>query len=124
MVTPVALFIARTAGRPFEWGVLDCTLWPAQLVLERKGFDPASGLRGRYDTAFGARRIAMQAGGLRALVSARMGPTEALCGDGVCVARWSGQQICGIVSGSRLVLKTPGGVVLPDAYTILDFWAV
>lgn len=122
MVT-VAAYVAQSSAQPFVWGQTDCMLWCATLVAARRGDDPAADLRGTYDSAFGARRIVMAAGGLRALSRQRMGPPDPVPGaDGVCVARWRGQTICGIRSAGHLILKTPGGVMLPEGADILDYW--
>lgn len=126
MVT-IPEFLRATAAAPFAWGRNDCALWAGALVLARTGFDPAADLRGRYDSAFGCRRLVMAAGGLDALIRPRMtrfaeGETQ----DGVCLARWGGQSICGILSGGRLVLKTPRGhhMPAPGAFLILRGWSI
>lgn len=120
----VGQYIRRTAALPFDWGQINCGFWCADLVLEVRGFDPVADLRGRIQRAFDARQVVLRAGGLRALARARMGGPDALSGDGVCTALWSGQTICGIRVADRLALKTPRGVIFAQEFTILDFWMV
>lgn len=121
----VGAYIARTASEPFDWGRLNCAFWCADLILETRGVDPAADLRGQIGRAFDARRIAMQAGGLRNLIRARMWRPDAIAvGEGVCVARWHGQTICGIAISDRLALKMPRGVIFASDFTILDYWRV
>lgn len=58
-----ALVRARI-DQPFEWGVNDCCLWPADAVLAMTGRDPAASLRGTYASARGAKSALQQVGGL------------------------------------------------------------
>jgi hypothetical protein len=120
----VGPFIARTAGQPFDWGRMNCAFWCADLVLEARGVDPAADLRGQIGRAFDARRVVMRAGGLRALIRARMWEPDQGPGDGVCTARWAGQTICGIRTGGLLALKTPRGVLFEREFETLDFWGL
>jgi hypothetical protein len=57
---------------PFQWGVNDCMLWPADCVLAITGEDPAAEYRGTYSTALSAMRIAEKHGGIRGLVSRQL----------------------------------------------------
>jgi hypothetical protein len=63
-------FLARAVTTPFAWGTWDCLLWLGDWVLEAHGVDPASGARGRYHTALGARRFVTRHGGPVAAVKA------------------------------------------------------
>lgn len=65
-------FLNRAAGTPFEWGRFDCLLWLADLIVEQRGIDPAAELRGTYATLLSAAKIVKQAGGMMALVDARV----------------------------------------------------
>lgn len=51
-------------ARPFDWGVWDCSLFPAAWILELTGIDPARRWRGQYDTQEGALRFVEQGRGL------------------------------------------------------------
>lgn len=44
-------FLQREAGRSFEWGRSDCSLFIANWWLQVHGTDPAHWLRGTYSTA-------------------------------------------------------------------------
>jgi hypothetical protein len=59
--------------QPFVWGTNDCLIFPANVVNALTGFDPAEGLRGTYDGALGAQNIVDEAGGIEALITARLG---------------------------------------------------
>lgn len=121
----VSEFIRRTGGDPWRWGQTDCALWPASLVAEITGRDPAADLRGTYDTAFGCRQVLLRAGGLaglsrRLMAGFRTGETE----TGVAVARLEGQVLCGVLRGGRLVIKTDGGVRMTRDFTLLTGWGL
>ncbi|MFN7128422.1 MAG: DUF6950 family protein [Brevundimonas sp.] len=60
----LAVWLDRAVDTPRAWGVHDCTLWPADWVVECGHADPADGWRGRYRTALGAARLAGRVGGL------------------------------------------------------------
>lgn len=47
-----------------RWGETDCCLWPADWVLQRRGFDPAAQWRGRYSTEEQALEFVTEAGGM------------------------------------------------------------
>ncbi len=118
-------FIAWTASLPWCWSYVDCFCWPALFVEARVGFDPAADFHGAYDSAFGWRRIVMQAGGLEAMARRQMsGLREGGEGDGVCLARVDGRTIGGILSDGRLFLKRDRGVVSPERFAILARWEV
>ena len=69
-------FLREGAARPFVWGACDCSLWPADWVASRVGFDPAADLRGTYSCWLGAVRRMRRAGGLPWL----FGPRLEACG--------------------------------------------
>lgn len=118
-------YIARTSCLRFEEGRTDCALWAASFWAEATGTDPAASLRGTYATAFERRRIVMAAGGLERLCRRLMaGWRDGETREGICVARVSGQTVCGILSGGRLFLKTARGVWAPERFTILAGWGV
>jgi hypothetical protein len=61
-------FLNRAAATPFAWGEHDCLLWLADWIRERRGIDPALGIRGGYTTMLQAARIVREAGGMQSLV--------------------------------------------------------
>lgn len=69
----LSAYLGAAVARPWEWGVHDCQMWPADWVRSQTGQDPASAWRGRYRSLSGAERIIRRGGGLPALVSAGMG---------------------------------------------------
>jgi len=60
-------------AQPFGWGVSDCCLWAADVVLAITGRDPMAEYRGRYGTERGARRV-MRRQRIEDLVTQRLGP--------------------------------------------------
>lgn len=63
-------WLDRAVDTPCDWGVHDCTIWPANWVVQCGGGDPAAAWRGRYRTLLGAARLASAAGGMVALYGA------------------------------------------------------
>jgi hypothetical protein len=55
-------------AQPFAWGVSDCSLWAADVVMAITGRDPMAEYRGRYRTERGALRV-MRRQRIEALVS-------------------------------------------------------
>jgi hypothetical protein len=47
-------------SREFQWGDLDCCQWGGLVVEALTGTNPISHLRGRYNTAIGAKRLLKQ----------------------------------------------------------------
>lgn len=66
-MTQLGDYLAGAARKPFVWGAHDCSLWVADWVALRAGYDPAEPYRGRYTTARGCARLITRAGGLVAL---------------------------------------------------------
>lgn len=56
----------------WQWGFCDCTLFPADWVVEVTGKDPGAELRGTYFDADGAAGILRAAGGAERLVGAKL----------------------------------------------------
>lgn len=65
--------LADSHNKPFEWGVHDCCLFAADVVMELTGTDPAADLRGAYTTALEAARIVKERGGARGIATASLG---------------------------------------------------
>lgn len=63
----LAAWLDQAVDTPRAWGSHDCTLWPANWVVESGHADPAGDWRGRYRSARGAARLVNAAGGLLAL---------------------------------------------------------
>lgn len=111
-------FLASMHRRRAELGVCDCTLMAADWVTAATGHDPAAGLRGRYCDAETARALVREAGGLMALVRARL---EAA---GLAVTGAPEDGAVGILDVSALhcrILPVVGGVC---GIRFGDAWAV
>ncbi len=63
--------------RPFAWGVHDCCLWAADVVLAVTGVDLAHAERGAYGSALAAARVLEPMGGVLGLATARLGAVAA-----------------------------------------------
>lgn len=55
--------VARAQRAAFEYGTLDCCLYPADAVLAMTGVDPAAAWRGTYNDRAGAERVLAALGG-------------------------------------------------------------
>lgn len=82
------LLVQQRLEQPFAWGVRDCCLWGADAAHACTGTDPAADLRGTYGSALQAARLVRDAGGMPALLDARLAGRisvdEAFDGD-VCL---------------------------------------
>lgn len=58
--------------RSFAWGTADCCTWAFDAVQAVTGVDAIDDLRGTYATRWQALRVLWRAGGLRALLDARL----------------------------------------------------
>lgn len=118
------------AGIAFEWGVSDCTLFPADW-LRLWGPDPAKSWRGRYGSALGAARLIRQAGGYQSLCRGVLGAPctrrAPLPGDaGILPARDDRRalEIGGIcLGGGEWVSRADSGLLMGRAEPIL-FWSL
>ncbi len=119
-------YLDRAARRPFAYGEHDCLLFLADWVREKRGVDPAEGLRGRYSGRLGALRLKLVHGGAAGLVAScvRLAglerTSEPRAGDiGLLFALVPGAsmpQIVGaICAGERWVALAPSGLVASAA---------
>ena len=104
----LAAYIDRKRNEPFEWGVNDCCLFGADWIQICTGLDPAFDLRGKYNSALGAKRIIDKSGGLSVMVASALIPLGfkevalSIASRGDILVRDSGQGDCaGIVIGSE-----------------------
>ena len=56
-------YIAAIGRAEFQWGALDCCLFPANAIEQMTDDDPAAEYRGRYDDEGGARALLAEIGG-------------------------------------------------------------
>jgi hypothetical protein len=89
--------------KPFEWGVHDCALFPADCVRAVTGVDPAELFRGQYSSAAGAVRFLQEHGGLAGLAARHLGeeiaPALARLGD-IGLAANQGQACLAVCGGT------------------------
>jgi len=104
--------------RPFEWGAHDCMLWAASCVEAITGFDPASDLRGTYQTALAAYRIIEDRGGFDQLVESLLPGDEgirthrnlAMRGDLVTTTDEKGRKALGVCDTHHGIFPGPNGL--------------
>jgi hypothetical protein len=106
--TLLTAYIEERREVPFMWGRADCCLFAADWVRLATDLDPAADLRGKYDSALGARRIIKRRGGLAAMVARALTPLGfrevalSLATRGDIIVRDSGDGDCaGVVLGKQ-----------------------
>jgi hypothetical protein len=106
--TLLTAYIEERREVPFTWGRADCCLFAADWVRLATDLDPAADLRGKYDSALGARRIIKRRGGLAAMVARALIPLGfrevalSLATRGDIIVRDSGDGDCaGVVLGKQ-----------------------
>jgi hypothetical protein len=106
--TLLTAYIEERREVPFTWGKADCCLFAADWVRLATDLDPAADLRGKYDSALGARRIIKRRGGLAAMVARALTPLSfrevalSLATRGDIIVRDSGDGDCaGVVLGKQ-----------------------
>jgi hypothetical protein len=135
-------FLLAQAKAPFEWGVNDCCMFPANGIQAFTGIDIAADFRGKYtNQASAIAAIKSVAGGASvadaaAWCAAKHGlveypkPLYAQRGDLVVMANPAqgafDQDIAGLVhlSGSKLVTVGEGGLVVMDIRFVKRAWRV
>ena len=130
-------FLLERAGKPFEWGVNDCCLFPADAIEAFTGVDLAAEFRGRYTSeaeAFALIKSVTGAEGVeaaaaycaeRACLLERTNPLMAQRGD-LVVLENEGRMIAGIVhlNGRQAVTVAEDGLVLLPLTAVRRAWAV
>lgn len=108
--------IAARLRQAFRWGVHDCCLWAADVVLATTGRDLAAGLRGTYGDEAEARVVLERLGGLAAigaLAGPEIAPLAAARGD-VGLVDFGGVQSLAACDGPHwLAAGRRGLAVLP-----------
>lgn len=120
-------FIASRLDTPFQWGIHDCTLFAADCMEAITGTDPAATYRGTYDSAATAGRIIADGGGLRAIVTATLGPeisiSRARRGDLVMIEQ-DGSNAMAVCIGASLVAAGAAGLVYRPISAAITAWRV
>ena len=83
---------------------MDCVLFAADCVLASTGEDPASDVRGSWESGREARALLRRVGGLAAVASSRLGveidPSMAQAGD-VGLLSWRGREAIAVCDGAQ-----------------------
>jgi len=122
---PLSRFLNRAATIPFAWGRHDCLLWLADWIIERRGIDPAIGIRGGYSSILQAARIVRDAGGMQSLVdittrSAGLSRTTSVARGDIAVVQIAadggehfGDQAGAILLSGSAAMLCQAGLVMP-----------
>lgn len=117
----------RHAVAEFEYGTADCGLFAARCVDAITGSAWEQDLAAHYQTEFGAARFVVEAGGIEAAVTARLGepiaPLQAMRGDVVLLPGEDGPCL-GVSLGETVAAMRPEGVRYVPAPLVLKAWAV
>lgn len=103
-------------GSGFAWNAIDdCLGWAAAVAMELTGRDPIAHIRGRYDSAVGARRVMVEEGwsGLADVARScfrEIPLAEARFGDWAVIANIDGTETIGVVAGAMIAAKTEAGM--------------
>jgi len=127
----LAEIIQQRAATPFAWGLHDCALLAADVVLALTGTDPAGALRGAYSTEAEADALIAQHGGLEALaatLAAEVGlgdcaPTFAQRGD-VALVTQGNMRALGVVVGDSVAVPAAQGLAFLPLASIQRAWSV
>ena len=106
-------YVGAAGGKPFEYGKADCLTFVAGAALALGRADPIATFRGRYNSAFSARRLMRSYGGLAGMIEAIATPIDAgqaSSGDWAIVENWDGAELVGLVMGSTIWAKAKVGV--------------
>ena len=106
-------YVGGRDGEPFEFGTADCLTFVAGAELVLGQADPIAIFRGRYNSAFSARRLMRAYGGLGGMLGAiaeEIDAGQASSGDWALVENWDGSESVGLVLGSTIWAKGRIGV--------------
>ena len=124
----LAAHLHAARARPFCWGTHDCCTFAADAVHAITGWDYMASLRARYFSGLQAARVLREGGGLRQMVSDRMGPmvraTHATRGDVVVFDTQRNGEALGICVGAQFAAPAAWGLCLFDMNVALAAWKV
>lgn len=123
----VAKTRAKWRRSSFVWGVSDCILSVCDAVLDATGIDPAEPWRGAYYDEDGARAICEQYGGPFYLFDHGMSRAGFVWSDRASglpvVCDVNGEQIAGIDTGARVMMRVDGRGVIEMRARVLGAWS-
>jgi hypothetical protein len=122
------LFEQVKSDYPFEWGVKDCALYVADLILSYTGIDYAEPFRGKYKTQIGAARALIKYGhgGLEQWCNHNfesIPPKKARRGD--CIMHMTERGFAlGVCIGDRFAAQGENGTKFTTMEAALKAWRV
>ena len=120
------LAIEQATLKPFAWGVHDCCLFAADVVLAMTGIDYASGFRGVYNTKAGAMALL----GMRTLhdvLKERLGepiPWQFAQRGDVVLVTVAGAGMVGVCTGSEAAFVMELGITMYPMRVVDHAWRV
>lgn len=116
--------IAQRRDLPFQWGLRDCCLWAADVVVSVTGRDPMADYRGRYETEREALRL-LRSVGVENLAEKRVGfqvaPWRAWPGDVGVVYEAKMPALVARVGGCWMA-QGPKGLVVVNPAAVRMAW--
>lgn len=121
--------IEQAQAREFEWGVFDCCLFAADVVLAMTDVDYAASFRGRYKTKAGAYRcLKNHSGDIKEVLNSLLGEPipVAYCSRGDIVTLETDDGLAmGVCVGARMAVPRPGvGLTFVPMSRALMAWRV
>lgn len=121
------------AETPWEWGVSDCSTFPADWILDQTGRDPMAEWRGLYGCEFEVYRLIAEAGGLVNLFSRGIDPiwprAKEVSEGAVGVVSLNGEDgvridLGAIHTGKRWAIRSPRGLaMITEPLAVRRIWA-
>lgn len=129
----LAEYLELSIREPWEWGLSDCSTFPADWILALTGIDPMDEWRGAYASEGEANDIIAEAGSLTDLFGRGIDPIWQRCDEptegcvGVIVLRGEdGREIevGAIHTGRRWAVRSPRGLaMLTEPLGVRAIWA-
>ena len=122
-------FLRDGAGEAFAWGRTDCALWACDWVIERMDVDPASHLRGTYNSEMSCGRVLVRHNGLLELATqcfddaGLVRTAQAGVGDVGVVETVDKKIAMGIRTARGWAMKSPTGITIAPALQ-LRAWSI
>jgi hypothetical protein len=123
----------RAAREPWQWGISDCSTFPADWILSLSGVDPMNAWRGGYATESEACEIITKAGGLAELFAHGIDPVwpraEGAGEGAVGVISLRGDDgieidVGAVHTGRRWAVRSPRGIALiTQPLAVRAIWA-
>ena len=119
--------LSARASTPFEWGVHDCCLFGADVVLALTNHDAAAAFRGTYSSEEEARELLHSLGGISGLCGSLFGaswPVAAARVGDIGMVSAGGIETIAVCIGQHWRAPSPEGLVLVKPAHVAMCWRV